>query len=70
MQFDSDNASDSIDLKDLANKEIKEPGEAELPKDTSKTEVTINENKKQEKPIDATKRGTTRIKENATISSY
>jgi len=64
MQFDSDNASDSIDLKDLANKEIKEIDKIESPKDTAKTELAVVENKTilKDQPIDATKRGTTRTK--------
>ena len=65
MQFDSENASDSIDLKDFARKEIKETEKAELSKDTAtKTEATIIENKDVVKgqPIDATKRGATRTK--------
>ena len=65
MQFDSEKASDSIDLKDLANKEIKETEKAELLKDTTaKTEATVIENKTivKSQPIDATKRGPTRTK--------
>ena len=63
MHFDSENSSDSIDLKDLASKEIKEP--EELSKDTTtKTEATVIENKTivKSQPIDATKRGPTRTK--------
>ena len=62
MQFDSENASDSIDLKDLANKETET---TELLKDTTaKTEATVIENKTivRNQPIDATKRGPTRTK--------
>jgi len=62
MQFDSENASDSIDLKDLASKEIEKP---ELSKDTTgKTEAPVIENKEvvKSQPIDATKRGATRTK--------
>ena len=65
MQFDSDNPSDSIDLKDLASKEIKETEKAQLPKDTTiKTEGAVIENKEvvKSQPIDATKRGATRNK--------
>src|SRR4030095_7343435 len=65
MQFDSENASDSIDLKDVASKEIKEIEKAELPKDSvSKTEAPAIENKEvvKNQPIDATKRGATRTK--------
>ena len=60
MQFDSENAADSIDLKDFASKEIKETEKAELSKDTTtKTEATVIENKTivRNQPIDATKRG-------------
>ena len=65
MQFDNENASDSIDLKDLASKEIKETEKGELSKDTTiKTEATVIENKTivRNQPIDATKRGPTRTK--------
>ena len=60
MKFDNENASDSIDLKDLASKEIKETEKGELSKDTTiKTEATVIENKTivRNQPIDATKRG-------------
>ena len=60
MQFDSENPSDSIDLKDIASKEIKETEKPELSKDTTtKTEATVIENKTivRNQPIDATKRG-------------
>ena len=43
MQFDSGNPSDSIDLKDLALKEIND--KPEVLKDTSKNEVAVVENK-------------------------
>ena len=65
MQFDSENASDSIDLKDLASKEIKETEKAELSKDTTgKINAPVVENKEvvKSQPIDATKRGPTRTK--------
>ena len=73
MQFDSGNASDSIDLKDFATKETREnekpevvndTNKIEVPKDTTKTEVAIVENKpvQKEQPIDASKRGTTRTR--------
>ena len=65
MQFDSENASDSIDLKDLASKEIKETEKTELSKDTTgKIEAPVIENKEvvKSQPIDATKRGPTRTK--------
>ena len=62
MQFDSGNASDSIDLKDLAIKETTD--KPEVLKDTSKAEVAVVENKvnPKEQPVDATKKGTTRTK--------
>ncbi|HEU5167049.1 MAG TPA: hypothetical protein VFU29_15970, partial [Chitinophagaceae bacterium] len=59
MQFDSENASDSIHLKDFASKGIKETEIAESAKDTTgKTEAPVIENKEVVKtqPIDATKR--------------
>jgi len=64
MQFDSDNASDSIDLKDLANKEMNEIDKTEAPKDTVKTEIAVVENKSilKGQPIDATKRVSARTK--------
>ena len=65
MQFDSEKESDSIDLKDLAGREIKETEKAGSPKDpTSKTETPVIENKEvvKNQPIDATKRGATRNK--------
>ena len=64
MQFDNENASDSIDLKDFASKEVKETGKEVMSKDTSKTEVAIidNSNISRGQPIDATKRGATRTK--------
>ena len=65
MQFDNENASDSIDLKDLAGKEINETEKAELSGDTTgKTEAPVIENKEvvKSQPIDATKRGATRTK--------
>ena len=72
MQFDSGNASDSIDLKDLAIKDINENDKPEIPKDTnkevlkdtSKVEVARVENKiiPKEQPVDASRRGTTRSK--------
>ncbi len=64
MQFDSGKASDSIDLKDFANKEIKENDKPEVLKDTSKAEVAMVENKiiQKEQPVDASKRGATRTK--------
>ena len=67
MQFDSGNASDSIDLRDLANKEISENDKPEIVKDTSKTEVAVIENKVISKervplPVDASKKGTARTR--------
>ena len=76
MQFDSGNASDSIDLKDFVNKEFKDSNETDKPevlkdmtktevlKDTAKTDVAIVESKpiQKEQPIDASKRGTTRTR--------
>ena len=65
MQFDSENASDSIDLKDFASKEVNEPEKAGSSKDTtSKTEAPVIENKEvvKSQPMDATKRGATRNK--------
>lgn len=64
MEFDSDNASDSIDLKEFLAKDIKEDDKPEAIKDTVKTDVAIIEKKNisKEPPVDATKRGTTRSK--------
>ena len=65
MQFDSENPSDSIDLKDLANKEMTEMEKTELPKDTvNKTPAPVIENKEvvKSQPIDGSKRGATRNK--------
>lgn len=65
MQFDSENASDSVDLKDFASKEFTEKNDKpEVLKDTSKTEVVKIEDKKisREQSVEATKRGTTRTR--------
>jgi hypothetical protein len=65
MQFDSGNASDSIDLKDFANKEFNETDKEALSIDTTmKTGSPVTENKDVVKrpPIDATKKGSTRSK--------
>jgi hypothetical protein len=65
MQFDNENASDSIDMKDLVSKETKEVERADLSKDTTaKIEAPVIENKEvvKSQPIDATKRGPTRTK--------
>jgi hypothetical protein len=64
MQFNSENASDSVDLKDFAKKEFTEHDKTEEVKDTSKTEVVVIEDKKnsREQPVDAAKRGATRTR--------
>ncbi len=64
MQFDSENASDSVDLKDFANKEFTENDKTEPLKDTSKTEVVRIDDKKisRVQPVDAAKRGATRTR--------
>ena len=67
MQFDSENESDSIDLKDFASKEIKETTSGGFSKDsTVKTDTPpVIENKEvvvKSQPIDASKRGAPRNK--------
>ena len=64
MQFDSDNTSDSVDLKEFANKEFKENDKPEVLKDTSKTEVLKIEptSVPKEPPLDASRKGTTRTR--------
>ena len=64
MQFDSENPADSVDLKELANTDMKENEKPTILKDTSRTETAIIENRDipRPQPIDATKRGTTRNK--------
>jgi len=65
MQFDNENPADSIDLKDLAGKEVEQPGKGESLKDTlSITETPFVENKEVVKslPKEASKRGSTRNK--------
>ena len=64
MQFDSGNASDSIDVKEFFAKEEKDINKPEVIKDTTKTETVLIENKSipREPPADATKRSTTRSK--------
>ena len=65
MQFDSENPSDSIDLRDLANKEITEMEKTQLPKDTvNKTPAPVIESKEvvKSQPIDGSKRVATRNK--------
>ena len=62
MEFDSDNADDSISLKDLTSNETNEAVPAIVPKDSVKKEVVILEPRpvQKEQPIDGTKRGTAR----------
>ena len=74
MEFDSDNASDSIDLKDLASKDIKEAEKTEMIRDTvsrpetvsakPETSAPVIETKDvaRTQPIDATKAKSTRTK--------
>ncbi|HET6768582.1 MAG TPA: hypothetical protein VFH08_14320 [Chitinophagaceae bacterium] len=64
MHFDSENASDSIDLKTFANKEFPENDKIQVVKDTSKTEVVIVDDKKilREQRVEAIKPGTTRTR--------
>ncbi len=64
MEFDSDNASDSIDLKGFATKEINGQTQAMIPQDSVKNEVVVVEPKPIQKgePIDATKRGSARTR--------
>lgn len=63
MDFDSDQKSDSIDLKEFFAKNIHEKENPEPLKDTVKTETAKDEVKNDaNKPIDATKRNTTRSK--------
>lgn len=64
MHFDSENPSDSVDLKSFGNKEFTENDKTEALKDTSKTEVVITEDKKisRAEPVNAAKRGTTRTR--------
>ena len=64
MEFDSDNPSDSIDLKDFAGKDAKEPQQTMVPKDSVKNEIALAEPKPIQKgePVDATKRGSARTR--------
>lgn len=64
MEFDSGDASDSVDLKKFFAKDAKQRDELEVLKDTIKTAPPIIEDKVivREPPVDATKRGTTRSK--------
>ena len=62
MEFDSDNAADSISLKDLTSNESNEAVPAIMPKDSVKKEIVIVEPRpvQKEQPIDGTKKGTAR----------
>ena len=64
MEFDSGNASDSVDLKEFFSKDVNQNDKPEVIRDTTKTETVIIENKNISKdpPTDATKRSTTRSK--------
>ena len=64
MEFDSGNASDSVDLKEFFSKDANQTDKPEVTRDTTRTETVIIENKNisKEPPIDATKRSTTRSK--------
>ena len=64
MQFDSGNASDSIDMKEFfAKNQSESDKQPEAVKDTTRTEVAVIENRSIPKePIDATKRNSTRSK--------
>jgi hypothetical protein len=64
MEFDSGNASDSVDLKEFFAKEASQADEQEVKKDTTKAAPAIIEEKVvvKEPSVDATKRGTTRSK--------
>ena len=64
MQFDSGNASDSIDMKEFLAKSQNENEKSEVLKDTVKTDVAVIEDRNIPKgqPIDATKRGASRSK--------
>lgn len=64
MQFDSGNASDSIDIKEFFAKGEKENDKPEAIKDTARTDVVVIEDRNIPKgqPIDATKRGASRSK--------
>src|SRR5215510_7000815 len=68
MEFDTGNASDSIDMKEFLAKSQNESDKPETVKDatnvkdSTKTDVAVIENKviPREQPIDATKRGASR----------
>jgi hypothetical protein len=65
MEFDSGNASDSIDIKEFfAKDETVTDNKPEVIKDTTKKETVVIENTNipRGQPIDATKRSTTRSK--------
>jgi len=70
MEFDSGNASDSIDMKEFLAKSQTENDKPEIikdpiiVKDSTKTDVAVIENKviPKEQPIDATKRNASRSK--------
>ena len=67
MEFDSGNASDSVDMKDFASQEFKETEKMDMIKDTTlkyETSAPIIENKDvvRTQPIDATKGRSTRTK--------
>ena len=64
MQFDSENASDSVDLKVFASKEIDEVEKMEVKDSTIKSETPVIGTKDVVKtpPVDATKRGSPRTK--------
>jgi hypothetical protein len=65
MQFDSGNASDSVDVKELfAKSQNENDKQPEVVKDSVKTDVAVIENKviPRGEPIDATKRNASRSK--------
>ena len=64
MEFDSGNASDTIDMKEFFAKDAKEMKNKEVITDTTKTDLAVIENKNilKEPPVDATKRNATRSK--------
>lgn len=63
MEFDSGNASDSIDLKELVKKETRENDKPEVLSDTTRTDLIVESKPVlKQQPVDASKRGTTRTK--------
>jgi hypothetical protein len=65
MQFDSGNASDSIDMKEFfAKSQGASDKQPDVVKDSVKTDIAVIENKviPRGEPIDATKRGSSRSK--------